>query len=98
MTENYYNTNGETGTTLAASRKTVNKQEQKVLDFFAKNPTKSFGPSNLFCDTFVLGSSSPLTSVRRAITNLTKEGYLIKTDEKQTGAYGKAEHLWTYNN
>src|SRR5688572_15180494 len=36
----------------------------------------------------------PITSVRRSLSNLTKEGKLIMTDQMFTGLYGKPEHLW----
>ena len=39
----------------------------------------------------------PLTSVRRAITNLSSDGELVKTNDKVTGIYGKPEHLWRLN-
>jgi hypothetical protein len=37
---------------------------------------------------------TPLTSIRRAITNLTKKGYLRKTNIKVTGKYGRQEYCW----
>ena len=39
------------------------------------------------------GLKCPLTSIRRAMTNLSNEGKLIKTDVKIEGMYGKQEHL-----
>jgi hypothetical protein len=41
-----------------------------------------------------LDSKVPLTSVRRAIHDLTDQGKLIKTDLKIKGMYGRAEHVW----
>ena len=35
-----------------------------------------------------------ITSVRRSITDLTKEGYLEKTSEQRKGLYGKKEYIW----
>ena len=40
------------------------------------------------------GLKCPLPSIRRAMTNLSNEGKLIKTDVKMEGMYGKLEHLW----
>jgi DNA-binding transcriptional regulator PaaX len=40
-------------------------------------------------------SNFPLTSVRRALTNLSKQGKLIKTDEKKKGIYGRDEFIWS---
>jgi hypothetical protein len=36
----------------------------------------------------------PITSIRRALTNLTNEGKIIKTGVKTVGLYNKKEHLW----
>ena len=41
-----------------------------------------------------LNLECPITSVRRALTNLTNEDKIIKTDVKVVGLYGKKEHLW----
>jgi hypothetical protein len=40
------------------------------------------------------GRKIPLTSVRRAISTLTREGVLKKTDKQRTGYYGKREYMW----
>ena len=37
---------------------------------------------------------APITSVRRAITDLTTEDRLIKTDIMKKGKYGKEVHCW----
>ena len=41
-----------------------------------------------------LNLNCPITSIRRAITNLTDAGKIIKTDQYVKGNYGKLEHLW----
>jgi len=33
-------------------------------------------------------------SIRRALSDLTDEGYLIKTGAKKTGKYGEPENYW----
>ena len=69
------------------------KQENYILDFF-KRKQEPMSPSMVHkaCD-----NSWPLTSVRRAITNLSTDGDLIKTNETVIGIYGKPEHLWKLN-
>ena len=37
----------------------------------------------------------PITSIRRAMTNLTDDGMIVKTQETVKGVYGKNEHLWS---
>ena len=37
---------------------------------------------------------APITSIRRAITDLTNEGKLVKTNSLKKGNYGKKCHCW----
>ena len=39
------------------------------------------------------GLNCPITSIRRAITDLTNLGKIVKTNRQVRGMYGKAEHL-----
>ena len=40
------------------------------------------------------GLNCPITSIRRAMTDLTNLGKIVKTDRQIKGLYGNAEHLW----
>lgn len=87
----YYNTTSEKGQQLEIFALKAEKQDLKVLAAFVKY--KRLTPSN--CLTLVfLNVNVPLTSVRRSITNLTKAGKLIKTNEKAIGIYGRPEYIW----
>jgi len=37
---------------------------------------------------------APITSVRRAITTLERNGQLRRTDRQQIGPYGRPEYVW----
>jgi hypothetical protein len=87
----YHNTNCESGETLKRSRKQANKQEKIVLAVF-RNEKRLLAPHQVHAIGF--DGHTPLTSVRRAITNLTDLGYLEKTDEMVMGLFGKAVHMW----
>ena len=39
----------------------------------------------------------PITSIRRAMSNLTSSNVLIKTDTQVKGDYGKLNYKWQYN-
>jgi|TARA_A100001035_G_scaffold220634_1_gene180709 hypothetical protein len=67
------------------------KQEEYILAFF-KDEGKPQSPSMVYDS---LPEHWPITSVRRAITNLTTAGELVKTNSTVTGMYGKPEHLWS---
>ena len=70
------------------------KQEDVILEFFRKNRNKEFTPFAVHTHVLL---GCPITSIRRAITNLTKEGKLIKTDKKIVEEYGVSNYLWKYN-
>jgi len=91
--QTYYNTNGETGETLKGSKKKANRQQDEVLNIFKVNANK------LLCadEIYTLGQfKAPLTSIRRAISNLASEGYLVKTDHQKMGGYGKLTYCYKY--
>ena len=91
----YYNTNDETGDTLKSSRSKAITQEEIILEFFTNNPNLQLSPFEI-SDTLEL--NAPITSIRRAMTNLTLEGKLKKTNAMVVGPYGKNVHTWRLNN
>ena len=86
----YYNTTNQSGSLLRWYEEQTDKQEDIVLRFFEEHP----GNHSPFDVHFSCLSSAPITSVRRAITNLTKAGKLVKTDHQKMGAYGKPCYTW----
>jgi hypothetical protein len=66
-------------------------QEQLALAFFLANPSESFSPEQIQSAVLPL---APITSVRRAITNLTASGELVRTDGVATGRYGRPVGTW----
>ena len=92
----YYNTNKESGKTLITSKTKANKQELKVLKFFeANNKDERFSAEDVLAQVD-FGRSVPITSVRRAMTNLTYAGYL-KDFFYEKGTFGKQIHTWQIN-
>lgn len=87
----YYNTNGESGQELSTSHKKANKQELAVLSVFESNVGEIYTPEEILRET---GLNCPLTSIRRAISDLTKKGLLEKTEHRKMGIYGKMVHTW----
>jgi hypothetical protein len=85
----YHNTTGESGIPLEEYEEKSSVQERAVLGYFRKEQMAS--PSEVH--RMVL-PFTPLTSVRRAITNLTGKGYLRKTRATVHGRYARPEHLW----
>jgi hypothetical protein len=92
----YFNTNCETGEILCYSETQTEHQEDVVLWFFRRYPTLLFTPEEVHTATLIV-TGAPLTSTRRAITNLTQRGLLEKTDTLRRGSYGKMTHTWKLN-
>ena len=88
--KDYFNTNNESGEDLSSSRGKAMSQQDFILDSIRSHPTRTFSPHDLEW----LCPDSPITSIRRAISNLTEAGYLEKTDKMVMGPYGKKVHTW----
>ena len=88
----YYNTTNLKGDELKTSQKKAVSQEQKILDIFYKYQIP-LSPTDIYGD-FFKSVNAPITSIRRALSNLTKDGKLEKTSKKKFGMYGKTEHCW----
>jgi hypothetical protein len=86
----FYNTTHEKGDDLKRSHARTRTQEEVIYSYFLTygkplSPSMILEKLNLKC---------PITSVRRALTNLTSDNKLFKTDIYVKGMYGKREHLW----
>lgn len=86
----YYNTNGLTGEELVKAKYKVMCQTAKIYRHFARGENRSLTPSEVH-NRF---PQFPLTSIRRAITDLTKLGVLEKTDQRREGEYGQPNYCW----
>jgi len=91
----YYNTNELKGFDLKEARRKASTQEDRILTFFEKNKGNRYSPEDI--QTYCQMANRPLTSVRRAVTNLTKDGYLRKTKTMKPGMYGKQVHTWEFS-
>lgn len=98
----YFNTTNESGATLKNNVAKSKSQEEKIfklfqLDFeyWSKKEILYTGLTPKELQDFF--HKYPITSIRRALTNLTKQGKLIKTDEKRIGMYGRSEYVWKLN-
>ena len=93
----YYNTNQETGKELRTSRAKTETQEKVIYELFSMNRNSYITPyevSEALSAMNMLGANAPITSIRRAMTNLTIEGKLTKTDRRKMGPYGKKCFCW----
>lgn len=89
----FYNTTQETGITRLRYESTAERQEDTILRFFKAHPGELFTPSEI--NSRVLPRAE-ITSVRRAMTNLTTWGDLVMTAVKRQSPRGRPEHCWAY--
>lgn len=91
----YHNTNAEEGIVLAISIKKAKGQETAIMKAFENNPNENLSPEDVFEMVYAgKENAPPITSVRRAITNLTSQGKLIKTHIMKSGMYNKQIFTW----
>ena len=83
----YYNTTNIADAALKQEWRKTEKQEDVVLALFEKHNRMTASEC-----WRRYGTTTPLTSIRRAITDLTNEGKLVKTSNKKPGIYGKPEY------
>jgi predicted ArsR family transcriptional regulator len=88
----HYNTTKEKGRSLRHYRAKAETQDEQILEYFRRHPSRLASPSQLLESVFA--NRIPVTSVRRALSTLTTSSKLIKTDRKVTGLYGRPEYLW----
>jgi tRNA(Ser,Leu) C12 N-acetylase TAN1 len=89
--QTYYNTNNLDGKRLVDAIDNNTKQEDIVLMLFKKE-NRPMSASMVY--ELYDNSQTPLTSIRRAMTNLMTKRHLKKTDSMVMGLYGKKEHLY----
>ena len=86
----YHNTIPLKGERLSEKVDKVLTQDMIILGLFKRH--KRFSPSQIYQRQFA--GKAPITSIRRSITNLTKNGFLQKTGERIPGMYGDPENVW----
>lgn len=90
---NFFNTNLTEEPELTKRKEKALIQEDVIIELFRKHKTLTASEALNYS-----GDIWPITSVRRAITNLTTKGFLIKTDDTKIGIYGAKERYYQINN
>ncbi len=88
----YFNTSNEEGRTLKRYQVQADSQEAKIIAWYTRASGFLYTPSEI--RKHVFDDTVPLTSVRRAMSNLTSDRALVKTDQKHAGPYGRRECCW----
>jgi len=92
----YHQTTDASPDGLRRYRIAAKKQDDIVLGWFLAHPGQALTASEVYRSlrqVQLISIYTPLTSIRRAITNLTPSK-LVKTDETRMGPYGRPEHCY----
>ncbi len=89
----YFQTTRLSNSELAAAISAAKRQEDTVLALFQKYGSLSPSMAHRIYG-MLLAVKPPPTSIRRAITVLTGEGKLTKTDMQVRGPWAHLEHVW----
>lgn len=92
----FFNTTSLFGPELQEAKAKALSQDEMVLEAF-RRIDMPMGPSMVYKYLLNKGqitTKTPITSLRRSITTLTKEGRLIKTGKLVMGNFGQKEHQW----
>ena len=92
MNWNYHDTTDVKGKALDHYEDKATTQGQKVLFFMRAFPGFAFSPEDVH--NVLFGPTVPLTSTRRAMSNLTRDGLIVKTAEQVIGQYGRPVCKW----
>ena len=95
MSKEYYNTLNESAKDVKTSETKAKKQKDQIFAIY-RHTLRPMTPAEIWENYGFKNSNVPLTSIRRAITNLEAEGLLKKTDIQKPGVYGKMNHCWIY--
>jgi hypothetical protein len=94
--KSFYNTTHECGHVLKEYEEKAGHQEKEVIAIFKKYPAKTELTPDEVHGEMIEGSDNnvPITSTRRAMTNLTKARILEKTSNKKLGGFGRLTYCW----
>jgi len=92
MTQNFFNTIELAGSELKQAEEEAGSQNDQVLRIYQEHADQLLPPTEVH--RLYANWNTPLSSIRRSITTLTKLGYLVKTSEMRPGWYGRDNHCW----
>jgi hypothetical protein len=93
----FYNTIHLEGNELVKAKKQAESQETKILDLLKTHSSKSFTKHEIKIALVSLGKinvKTPESSISRGLSNLYKQGKVLKLEEMRLGEFDKPNHLW----
>ena len=95
--KNFFNTINLTGKKLIEAQQNAKIQEERVYLIFLQNKKLGMTPFDVSREYDKLYPKAPVTSIRRAMTQLTKNKHIIMTEKKKNGIYNTPNHVWELN-
>ena len=90
-TKHYHNTNNLQSDDLKISIEKCKTQEEVIYNIF-RNQIRLTPSKAWTIYEKATNKNVPITSIRRAISNLSKQNLLYKTEQTKRGIFGKPEH------
>jgi hypothetical protein len=90
--ERFHNSIHLEGDELRKRERKTKAQNWLILEYFRVHEYENFTPFEI--QKRMGFDNIPITSIRRAISDLTEMGYLVKTDVKRPGIYGESNYCW----
>ena len=90
----YFNTTELADEEVIEARAITCQQELAIVAIFRADPHRFLTPWMVLERLEQAGSAMLITSVRRSMTNLTTQGFLVRTQIKMPGPYGKPSFCW----
>lgn len=97
MQTEFFNTTNLSAEERQRAAAQAKHQSRVVLDIYCQYARSELTPSEVLAYAIKQGKlhkRTPITSVRRAISTLTKSGQLIKTKTQRKGPLGAKEYCW----
>jgi hypothetical protein len=89
-TGTYYNTTKEVNPQLELFQQKNKKQDDLILDFFRKNPSKKYLRETIASVHY----NYPSQSIVRSLNTLMNANLIEKLEEMKVGSYGRRCHLY----
>ena len=93
----YYNTTGQKGSNLKKDSMKALSQQVLIKIFMKANSDISFTPFEIQESFKKDGFMWPITSVRRALSDLTDRNIITKSKNTVIAKYGRPNYKWQYN-
>jgi hypothetical protein len=93
VTKSFHDTIGLNIPELIEAETKAKNQEERILYLF-RTYNEKMTPSEVYKRYQLVWPVVPLTSIRRALSNMTRDEKLRMLDDMADGLYGYKEHYW----